>query len=124
MYINMYRKHYFHDDCLLEGYRHKCSPIIDDHHLINKAKLPKGSSARYYCEYVHPEIFIVPICRLHNSVSKLADTKVGRKLIVMRLNEIFGIGYVKEVINGLQDEFKVPKPELTFKAIMSIPLPE
>ena len=121
-------KHYFHDECMLLGYRHKCSPIIDDHHLINKQKLPKGSSARYYAENFHPEIFIVPVCRLHNSVSKLADTPEGRKIIVERLIEIFDVGYVKEVIDGLQEHFKaynkftnpVPYPEFTFDAIIGI----
>jgi hypothetical protein len=125
-------KHYFHDECMLKGYRHKCSTIIDDHHLINKQKLPKGSSARYYAEHFHPEIFIVPVCRIHNSVTKEADTKIGRKLITMRLNEIFGIGYVKDVIDGLQKEFEayneytnpIPYPELSFKGIMAAPLPD
>ena len=111
------------NECMLQGYRHKCSWIIDNHHLINRAKLPKGSPARNYCEVIHPEIFIVPVCRSHNSTSKLADTKPARRIIVARLVEIFGIGYVKGTIDGLQEHFKIPYPELRYSAIMAAPLP-
>ncbi len=107
--------------CELRGYRIDCSGgEPQNHHLISRGALQKATAAKKYCEKEHPEIFIRKICAAHNT-SRVADTKWARRVLLRQSKEIFGIEYVKSIVNGIP--FKVPRPEMSYKGIMAAPLP-
>ena len=107
-------------ECELEGFNDvECGGRIHRHHLINKAKLKP--SQKIYCEQEHPEIFFCDVCEFHN-VMRWADTKQARRILLKKKVEIFGMEYVKEVVDNIP--WKVKHPELSFKGIMAAPLPE
>lgn len=108
------------EDCELAGYRIPCAGGIQNHHLISRGALQKAKAAKKYCEKEHPEIFIRKICAAHNT-SRVADTKWARRVLVRKSTKIFGIEFVKGVIDNVS--WKVPRPELSYKGIMAAPLP-
>jgi len=112
----------YEHECWLYGFEDvECGGKIDNHHLLNRAKLPKDSRVRLYCEQEFSNIFLVPVCSFHNSL-KWADTKKARRLLVKKLSKLYGIEYVRDVIDGIP--WKVKHHELTYKGIMAAPLPE
>lgn len=98
----------------------KCSNALDRHHLINRSKFKRGSAVDKYIEK-HPEIFFSDVCGVHNC-DRWADTPVARRILLKRKVDTWGIEYVKSVINGMP--WKVAHPELSYKGIMSAPLPK
>ncbi len=108
------------ENCELAGYRITCAGGIQNHHLISRGALQKAKAAKKYCEKEHPEIFIRKICAAHNT-SRVADTKWARRVLLRQSKELFGIEYVKDVIDNIP--FKVRRPEMSYKGIMSAPLP-
>ncbi|KKM95323.1 hypothetical protein LCGC14_1189410 [marine sediment metagenome] len=109
------------NECELQGERIPCAGGLQNHHLISKGKLQKAKAAKKYCEQTHPEIFIRQICAAHNT-SRIADTKWARKKMTKNAVADFGVGYVRPIIDEIP--WKVPRPELSYKAIMAVPLPK
>ena len=109
------------NECELAGERIPCAGGLQNHHLISKGKLQKAKAAKKYCEKEHPEVFIRQICAAHNT-SRLADTKWARRLLLKRAVADFGIEYVRDIVNGIP--WKVARPGMSYKAIMSAPLPK
>jgi len=105
---------------MLSGFdKYECSRNIDLHHFISRGKLMSADAARKYCEVTHPEVFMVPVCNLHNAGTKIADSRKARKYILLRLIDTFGADYLKEVIDGVP--WKVPSAhfDLTYEGIMA-----
>ena len=109
------------EGCELAGYRIDCAGGIQNHHLISRGALQKATAAKKYCEKDYPEIFIRGVCAAHNT-TKIADTKWARRVLLRQSAQLFGIEYVKDIVNGIP--WKVARPELSYKAIMAAPLPE
>ncbi len=96
-----------------------CSPALDGHHLINRAKFKRGSKVDKYIKK-HPEVFFSDVCSIHNR-DKWADTPAARRLLLEAKVELLGEEYVKSV--WAEIPWKVPPPELSYDGIMSAPLP-
>ncbi len=109
------------ESCGLHGYRIDCAGGIQNHHLINRSALQKAKAAKKYCEKEHPEIFIREICAAHNT-TRIADTRWARRVLLRQSAELFGIEYTKDIVNKIP--WKIKRPELSYKGIMSAPLPK
>lgn len=107
--------------CELAGYRIDCAGGIQNHHLINRSALQKAKAAKKYCEKEHPEIFIRKICAAHNT-TRIADARWARRILLRQSTELFGSEYVTEVVDAVP--WKVKRPELSYRGIMSAPLPK
>jgi hypothetical protein len=86
------------------------------HHVINKSKLRGNPKAKHYCEKVHPEIMLVPMCALAN-VSRLADSKAGCAIVLRRLSNLWGEEYVRGVVDGIP--WSTPQPDLRYEALVA-----
>lgn len=90
------------------------------HHFINLGKLRRKSAARKYVNKL-AWFFEVDVCAVHN-VSKIADTKWARKVILEQLDEEHGVGVSRAIVDGVP--WKVPPPELSHFGIMAGPSKE
>lgn len=97
-----------------------CRGGDQNHHILNRSQLMKAKAAKKFCEETHPEIFIAKICAAHNT-SRMADTKEARRYLLQRRVANFGYEYVSGVLEELQTKFKVPRPELTARALLERP---
>ena len=105
----------------------QCGGGIQNHHLLSRSKLTRvlkrDRKAKKYVEETHAEIFICKVCAVHNAATKIADSPAARRKLVKGKEEIFGLEYVRDVIDGFQDFLKVPEPMWTHRGIKACPLP-
>ena len=89
-----------------------CGNGIHHHHAINKSKLAGNKRAKKLVETLYQDIFIVPVCGVHN-VGRYADTKYARKYLL----ELWPRHYVEEALAHVRSCYKGDYPELSYEAL-------
>lgn len=115
----------------------ECGGGLQNHHMLNRGKLSrifkrkekiqingKSYTAKQYIEELHYEVFLCKVCANHNAATKLADGKIYRKHLVIGKEKIFGLQYVRYVIDFFQNYLKVPEPMWTHRGIKAVPFPD
>ena len=98
--------------CWLRGYG-SCRGRITAHHIIGLGYTIKSPAARKVCD-----ILQAPACYAHN-VGRACDTPWARKVLMLRLAEVVGEDWLSSYVDSIP--WKVPRPELSWKGIMSAP---
>jgi hypothetical protein len=94
-----------------------CAGPLQVHHILNRGKLNAIDGWKDYCEKEHPHIFLAHICAAHN-VSRIADTKWARALLLKKRVNLFGGEYVAGVLDELRRKSKTGIPEWRLEALM------
>ena len=98
--------------CWLRGYG-SCNGRITAHHIIGLGYTIKSPAARKVCD-----ILQAPVCYAHN-VGRSADTPWARRVLMLRLAEVVGEAWLSSYVDAIP--WKVSRPELSWKGIMSAP---
>ena len=99
-------------DCALEGYLIECSGGLQTHHIINRGKARGNKRVR---QELDCDELTIKICAAHN-VSRIADTKEARAILLKQKIDEFGYDRMKNKINGLS--WKVKHQEFTLEAML------
>mgnify|MGYP001614994951 CR=1 FL=1 len=90
-----------------------CRGHITAQHLISRGRTIKSPEARAACEWL-----LVPVCYGHN-IGRMADAGWARRVLAKRLAEVVGEDWLRAYVDAIP--WKVPRPELSWKGIMSAP---
>ena len=109
-----------HTFCELFGFgQHICGLGLHRHHVLAKGKLRGIPGGQTYCNR-YPEIFYGDVCGVAN-ISRLADTKKARALLLQARVDLWGQAYVEDVLDGLRAATKTGMPEWKLSALL-VPL--
>lgn len=96
--------------CWLLGYKVRCGGETEAHHLISKGQARGNKKVRKLIDNLK-----VPVCANHN-ISKLADTRPARRILLEHFVEEVGEDWLREYINVLP--WKLQPHWLTFEGIL------
>ncbi len=99
-------------ECALAGYQITCSKDMHKHHIINRGNARGNPVVR---QELDCDELIADVCSKHN-VSRIADTKECRSLLLWQKVYEFGYDRMEKKVNGLS--WKVQPHELTLDAML------
>ena len=88
---------------------------VEAHHLISKGEARGNKKVRKLID-----VLLVPVCHGHN-FTKVADTRWARRILAEGLTYTLATDWLKDYIDAFP--WKVQPPHLSYKGIMSGPLP-
>lgn len=98
--------------CALQGYMIACSGRLSKQHIISKGMARGNAQVRLE---ITCEELLADVCLEHNS-SKIADTRIARKILLLQAIQRYGWERIETVVNGLP--WKVPMHSLTLRAML------